>query len=180
MNTYGKGRYNIHAAAEFRYQRIMHSIANNPKFDLGNPRFATAYGEYAFPLHFFSNSSDPDWEVGTSAENMRRFFLEHKFPDRFHRRGSPIGVGSEILTALKAPHPMEPGTNDGVNVNTYRPVEFFGNETHTLCAVYNRFLVTTLQLYPNPLGRLRKELKKNLRNFFEPLKADCVEKFPYN
>lgn len=180
MNSHGNGRYNIHAAAEFRYKRIMHGIAHNPKFDLGNPRYATAYGESAFPLVFFSNFSDPDWEVGTSAENIRSIFVDHKFPERFHRRGTPFAVGGAILDALMDPHPIEPGANDGVNVNSYKPVDFFGNETSTFCAVYNQFVATTVKLYPKPTGRLRTELKKNLKTFYEPLKVKCTEKLPYN
>jgi len=180
MNSHGNGRYNIHSAAEFRWKRIAHSINHNPTFDFGNPRFATAYAESTFPLMFFSNASDPDWEVGTSADNIRSFFLDHKFPEGFHRRGSPFAVDGDILDALTAPHPMAPGVNDGVNVNSFKPVDFLGNETNTFCAIYNKFVATTVQLYPNPTGRLRKEVAKNLKNFYQPLKNDCTEKFPYN
>jgi len=180
MNEYGNGRYNIHAAAEFRWKRIAHSIAHNPTFDFGNPRFATAYAESTFPLMFFSNVSDPDWETGTSEANIRSFFLDHKFPEGFHRRGSPFAVGGEITDALMAPHPVVPSANDGVNVNTFQPVDFFGGETETFCALYNKFVATTVKLYPNPTGRLREEVKKNLKNFYESVKTECTEKFPYN
>ncbi|KAH7102097.1 heme-thiolate peroxidase [Auriculariales sp. MPI-PUGE-AT-0066] len=173
MDKFGNGRYNIHAAAEYRFARIQESIATNPWFFFGNPRFATGYAESTFPLEFFSNDSTIDWERGTSLENVKSFFLEHKFPDGFHRRGTPF-------TPSGGTHPMQPGMNIG-RVNSYTPVDFNQGETRGTCALYTRFVRVTLEMYPHPTKELSKALAGNIHNFFQAVKdVGCTELFPFN
>ncbi|KAH7103082.1 heme-thiolate peroxidase [Auriculariales sp. MPI-PUGE-AT-0066] len=180
MDSFGNGSYNIHAAAEFRYIRIQDSIARNPVFDFGNPRYATGYAESTFPLAFFSNASEPDLEVGTSADNIRSFFLQHKFPAGFHRRGSPFTAGGTILNTIMAAHPVNPGMNTGT-VNSYTPIDFLAGESSINCAIYKKVVNKTLALYPNPTDPLRTALAGNLHNFYQPVKsASCAEVFPYS
>ncbi|KAH7102128.1 heme-thiolate peroxidase [Auriculariales sp. MPI-PUGE-AT-0066] len=157
--------YNVTAAAEFRWIRIQDSIARNPTFDFGNPRFSTAYAESSFPLGFFSNLSEPDFLTGTSASNMRSFFLEEKYPENFHRRGTPFGGGSVIADLQKA-HPI--------------PVDFLEGETSTICALYHKFVNRTTDLYPDPSGALRIALNGNLGNFYQAVGSGCTQLFPYS
>ncbi|KAH7102134.1 hypothetical protein BKA62DRAFT_671554 [Auriculariales sp. MPI-PUGE-AT-0066] len=183
MDTFGAGNYNLTAAAEFRWIRIQDSIARNPTFDFGNPRFATAYAESSFPLAFFSNLSEPDVALGTSVANIRSFFLEHKYPENFHRRGTPFDAGGDIISDLQNAHPIAPGRNDGVSANSYAEVDFLEGETSFGCAIYHKFVNKTVALYPKPNGALLKALNGNLDNFFESsggIGGGCTQLFPYN
>ena len=182
-NTYGGGLYNLSAAAEFRWSRIQDSIARNPTFYFSNPRYFTGYAESVFPLAYFSNESTPNFAVGTSVENLNSIFLAQKYPNNFYRRQGAFDLNDigSVIDTLRAVHPLNPGFNDGTNVNSYEvDTHFYGTQTQTICALYERFVNTTLELYPSPTGSLRDALAGNLHNLFLPLNAECTEIVPYS
>ncbi|KAH7098865.1 heme-thiolate peroxidase [Auriculariales sp. MPI-PUGE-AT-0066] len=179
INKYGNGRYNVAAAAEHRWQRIQDSIAQNPHADLGNPQFTAVYGESAFALEFFSGAETPDGETGAPLENIRSIYLEHKFPEDFHRRGTPFDGSGNTIPALMAAHPLFPGVNNGT-VNSYIPVDFNEGETPG-CAVYAKQVKNLVELYPNPKGVLRAALITNLEHLYSSIQANCPEeRRPYD
>ncbi|KAH7102106.1 heme-thiolate peroxidase [Auriculariales sp. MPI-PUGE-AT-0066] len=182
MNQFGNGSYNIHAAAEYRYARIQESIATNPYFVLGNPRYVIAYSDASLTLETFSNDSTTDWERGVSLENIKSFYVEEKFPEGFHRRGSPFNPasGNTSFDFIQAAHPVAPGMNMGT-VNSYTPVDFNQGETNPVCALYNHFVSVTVDLYPDPSAELRQALAGNIHNLYQAVKdIPCTELFPFN
>ncbi|EJD35888.1 heme-thiolate peroxidase [Auricularia subglabra TFB-10046 SS5] len=185
---YGGGRYNMTAAGEVRWRRIQDSIARNPNFFFSNPRFNTAYAEAIFPIAYFIDGrvkGDADREAtGLDLEVMRGFFRDHRMPKDFHRREGAFGLGdvgnaSDVLLDM---HPIEPGFNNGTVDSYAADPDFFGaDEGNTSCALYRKFVNTTLALYPNPRGPLRKALNVNLDNFYTTASRDedCLQSHPY-
>ncbi|KAH7100961.1 heme-thiolate peroxidase [Auriculariales sp. MPI-PUGE-AT-0066] len=190
-NTYGGGWYNLTAASELRFHRIQESLASNPEFFFSMPRYVTAYAESAFPIEFFVDGrSKVPIEDGRklNIKDARSFFKNHRMPKDFHRREGvvtldTIGVG--FFLQIKE-HPVMPGWNTGTVGNiTYveDPSGLEALQGNLLCVLYNKFVNTTLELYPSPKGLLRKSVAQNLANFFLPLKVGgnpCEERFPYN
>ncbi|EJD46377.1 heme-thiolate peroxidase [Auricularia subglabra TFB-10046 SS5] len=186
--TYGGGRYNMTAAGEVRWRRIQESIAHNPDFYFSNPRFNTAYAEAVFPIAYFIDGrvqgDDVRGATGLDLEVMRGFFADHRMPQDFHRRAgafglSDVGRASRVLLGM---HPIQPGFNNG-STNAYvEDPDFFGeDEGNTSCALYRKFVNTTVALYPSPQGKLRKALNVNLENFYTTASkdADCLPSQPY-
>ncbi|KZV94945.1 Cloroperoxidase [Exidia glandulosa HHB12029] len=181
-NKVGGGKYNVSAAAEMRFQRVQDSIARNPNFNFANPRFNTAFIEAVFPIVFFIDGRLQEKGVtGLDLEVMRGFFEDHRMPKDFHRRGTPTGASDDELDFVMAAHDYTPGFNNG-SVNSFVPdPNFMGTQTELVCALYEKFVNSTVALYPNPHDQLRKALNKNLDNFFVAVKDEtCVQIKPYN
>ncbi|EJD42721.1 heme-thiolate peroxidase [Auricularia subglabra TFB-10046 SS5] len=185
-NKFGGGKYNVSAAAEVRWNRIQDSIARNPTFDFGNPRFATAYAESVFPLAFFIDGRVKGDDVrkaeGLDLDVMRDFFQNSRMPKGFFRRDGPFDLNSagSGIDEIQDAHPIEPGVNNGT-VSNYVPVDFFGaDQGDTLCALYRKFVNTTISLYPRPRGELRKALNTNLDHFYSIVgNPNCTQSQPY-
>ena len=174
---YGAGKYNYTVAGELRYRRIQDSIARNPEFRFLPPRYLPAYRESVFPVNFFIDRRQKDGQL--DLDDARNFFQHHRMPDNFHRAPEPRGF--EGLDIVVNAHPIMPGHNVG-GVNTYTPdpnAPSFTNDPN-LCGAYEDFILNTvLPLYPNPTGKLRKALNKNLDFFYQTLGGACEQMFPY-
>ncbi|KZV87671.1 aromatic peroxygenase precursor [Exidia glandulosa HHB12029] len=167
-NKVGGGKYNASAAAEVRFQRVQDSIARNPTFNFANPRFNTAFVEAVFPIVFFIDGRlRAAGETGLDLKVMRGFFEDHRMPKDFHRRGT-------------AAHDYIPGFNNGSVNNFVADPNFMGTQTELVCALYEKFVNSTVALYPNPHGALRAALNQNLDNFYVAAEAHCDQIKPYN
>ncbi|KZV94047.1 Cloroperoxidase [Exidia glandulosa HHB12029] len=174
-NLVGGGKYTVNVAAEVRFRRVQDSIATNPQFDFGNPRFATAFAETVFPLAFFIDGRSTAQELDLDV--MRSFFQDSRMPVGFHRRDGPLDLstlGQQIQVVMSA-HQFFPGFNNGTVNNFVPDVGFLGTQTNQLCALVEHFTNNTLAQYPNPKGALRTALNQNLDNFFSAgVGATCV------
>ncbi|KAH8806860.1 heme-thiolate peroxidase, partial [Flagelloscypha sp. PMI_526] len=100
------------AMQEFKYERYLDAVANNPSLEYHYGRFVLSYGESSFTLNFFANGTDGV----LSTDTLKSFFLNHTFPANWHRRSSPgtidlIGDGvDKVLSA-------HPEAVPGMNVN---------------------------------------------------------------
>lgn len=116
---------------------------------------------------------------------MRDFFQNSRMPKGFFRREGPFdlnGAGSGI-GEIQAAHPIGPGVNNGT-VSNFVPVDFFGGDQDqgdVLCAIYHKFVNTTVGLYPKPRGALRKALNINLDHFYSIVaeNPNCTQSQPY-
>ncbi|EJD53342.1 heme-thiolate peroxidase [Auricularia subglabra TFB-10046 SS5] len=179
-NKVGGGKYNLSAAADARFLRIQQSVATNPTFVFSNPRFATAYAEAIFPLAFFVDGRSSEQALDLTV--MRGFFQDSRMPRDFFRRNGTFDFGTtgQAIQFVMNAHPFFPGFNDGVG-NFVPDPNFLGNDTNILCALYRKFVNTTVELYPNPRGALRTALNTNLDNFFLPIQsqANCLQSHPF-
>ncbi|KZP09818.1 hypothetical protein FIBSPDRAFT_963680 [Athelia psychrophila] len=144
--AYGDGKYNLTSAAEVRWTHLQDSITRNPFFEFVTPRYFTAYAESVFPYRFFDT----------------------QFPADFHRRNGSFGiaeVGADIKVLLST-HPILPGHNDGAGNYVLDPEDAgFGQG---LCYLYVKHVnETTLGLYHNPTGALKKALQENVATFYK-------------
>ncbi|KZV98543.1 aromatic peroxygenase precursor [Exidia glandulosa HHB12029] len=183
-NKVGGGKYNASAAAEVRFQRVQDSIARNPTFNFANPRFNTAFVEAVFPIVFFIDGRlRAAGETGLDLKVMRGFFEDHRMPKDFHRRGTVSSASDSELDFVQAAHDYIPGFNNGsarVVNNFVADPNFMGTQTELVCALYEKFVNSTVALYPNPHGELRKALNQNLDNFYVAAEAHCDQIKPYN
>lgn len=176
-NKFGNGKYNYTVAGEFKFKRIMDSIATNPEFVMTSPRIFTVYVEAAFPVNFFIDGRQTDGQLDVDV--ARGFMQNMQMPDGFFRHNGSIGAdGFDIIAAA---HPIVPGRNvGGVNTYTFDPTSA---NLDQFCLLYSNFveLIVVQKLYPNPTGILRESLKINLDLFFKamPLEAGCTQVFPY-
>ncbi|KZP09521.1 heme-thiolate peroxidase [Athelia psychrophila] len=180
-NTYGGGKYNLTAAAELRWARLQDSIARNPFFDFVTPRYFTAYAESIFPYRFFVDGRDTSASLNLTV--ARGFFQHNEFPADFHRRNGSFGL-AEIgpdSNALRAPHPILPGHNDGAGNYVLDPEDPGVAGGHGTCYLYTKHVnVTTLGLYPNPTGALKKALQANAATFYQAVVGDgCAQVYPW-
>jgi hypothetical protein len=177
-NRFGAGNYNITVAGEFRYQRTQDSIATNPEFSFVSPRFIGAYGETVFPVLFFVDGRDSDYQLNLTV--ARGFFQNSSMPDGFFRANRSIGLNEtgDLINIVFAAHPMQPGKNQGINNYVFDPTS--ANLNSTGCLSYVDFVNQTVRsLYPNPTGALRDALNINLNNFFIPQGPGCQQVFPF-
>ncbi|TFK31794.1 Chloroperoxidase [Crucibulum laeve] len=176
-NRLGAGNYNFTVAAEFRWQRIQESIANNPNYSFVSPRYYTAYAESVFPIAFFVDGRKADGQLDLIT--ARGFFQDSTFPTGFFRSGISTGfneVGAGIAQVF-IPHPFAPGRNQGVG--NYVPDPNSANFSQ-FCKLYTDFVQqTVVGLYPSPTGALLTALKANLGFLHGPLGSNCPEVFPY-
>ena len=112
--------------------------------------------------------------------DARGFFQDMKMPDGFFRAKRPFGfddIGAGMSEMYRA-HPIEPGTNQGVDNYILDPTSPSLGE---FCLLYTNFVNDTVpSLYPNPTGILRDALNANLDNLFSPLRErGCTQFFPY-
>ncbi|TFK21406.1 Cloroperoxidase [Coprinopsis marcescibilis] len=175
---YGDGYYNLTVAAELRYHLIQQSIATNPEFSMMGFRHLTAYGEATFPATMFVDGRTTGSEEGQlDMDTAESFFKHSRFPVMFHRSNKPRGI--EPALDLLAVHPMLPGRNVA-GVNSFVADLSMGS-TIEYCNMYTQLVNETIRgLYPNPTGVLKRNLKINLRYFYQSLEYDyCIEVFPY-
>jgi len=177
-NRFGGGNYNLTVAAEFRWQRILDSIATNPSFSFVSPRYSTAYAESIFPIVFFVDGRVANGQLGLG--NARGFFQNSQMPTDFYRTNTSIGlniIGGGIASIFKV-HPIQPGRNNGVGNYVLDPTS--ANFTQ-FCKLYTNFVNNTIRsLYPSPKGVLRQALNTNLDYFYSPLQGGgCPQVFPY-
>ncbi|KZV89111.1 Cloroperoxidase [Exidia glandulosa HHB12029] len=173
----GGGKYNVSAAAEVRFQRFQDSVARNPTFNFANPRFATAFVETIFPLAFFIDGRDKS--LALDLDVMRGFFKDSRMPHDFHRREGAFEGGGDEFDIIQSSHNYFPGFNNGTVNNFVPDPNFLGTQTEEICALYEKFVNTTMELYPNPQGALRKALNVNLDNFFIPVSSGCTQLHPF-
>lgn len=120
-NAVGGGKYNLTAAAQLRFERIVESQTSNPEFFFSFPRFATAYAEAAFPISFFVGGPAADNIPDNLAATLdlkvaRGFFQDSRMPKNFHRREGPLGlniINSAIGFLINAQTFVPPGANNG-------------------------------------------------------------------
>ncbi|KZW03092.1 Cloroperoxidase [Exidia glandulosa HHB12029] len=160
----GGGKYNITAATEMRFQRFQDSVARNPTFNFANPRFATAFAETAFPLAFFIDGRDKS--LALDLDVMRGFFKDSSMPPDFHRRDGASDAGDSEFDIIQLSHNYFPGFNNGTGGSC-------------ISLTMHQFVNTTMELYPNPQGALRRALNVNLDNFFIPVSSDCAQLHPF-
>ncbi|KAK0544810.1 hypothetical protein OC845_005406 [Tilletia horrida] len=183
-NKYGGGKYNLTAAAEIRWARIQDSIARNPSFDFTTPRYFTAYGESAFPLHFFVDGRKTPEEL--DLVSARSFFQTNKFPKGFYRREGEHGIPDLISDVfyMAQRHFIKPGRTQGKGNYVVDPNDpgFFAGT----CRIYTKHVNETVpSQYPiaTTKGALRTALRANLRTFYQGANdgglGDCPEIFPY-
>jgi hypothetical protein len=121
--------------------------------------------------------------MGDQQLNMtdaRSFFQGMQMPADFYRPNVSFGLAEVGVGIAKvfAPHPIQPGTNNGVGNYTLDPTSANFNQS---CTLYQNFVNRTVRsLYPNPTGVLLKALKANLDYFYIPMKqSGCTQEFPY-
>jgi hypothetical protein len=136
-NAYGGGKYNASAATEVRWNRIQDSMARNPTFTFTTPRYFTAYAESAFPYRFFVDGRDTSAALDLTA--ARSFFQDSQFPNDFYRREGAIGVDAigEDIGTLFAPHPIEPGHNEGAGNYVLNPEDPGFNGVRVFLLLYS-------------------------------------------
>ncbi|KAK0544806.1 hypothetical protein OC846_005226 [Tilletia horrida] len=183
-NKYGGGKYNLAAATEVRWARIQDSIARNPTFDFTTPRYFTAYGESAFPLHFFVDGRGTPEEL--DLVSARSFFQTNKFPKGFYRREGEHGIPDLVpdIVHMITSHFIQPGGNKGAGNYV---VDRNEKSLFTFsCNIYTKHVnVTVPSQYPvaTTKGALLTALKANLHSFYlgatEGGSSDCPEIFPY-
>jgi len=116
--------------------------------------------------------SDKQLDLGVA----RSFFQDMQMPDDFHRASQPIGADGLDLVA--AAHPIPPGANVG-GVDNYVSDPTSANFS-TFCLLYENFVNKTIVgLYPQPTGALRRALNVNLNLFYDPIRDECNQVFPY-
>ncbi|KAF8503098.1 Chloroperoxidase [Gautieria morchelliformis] len=173
---FGAGKYNLTVAAEFRFQRIQESIATNPNFSFISPRYFTAYAEAVFPVLYFVDGRVEDGQLDMDA--ARSFFQHSRMPEGFFRANRSMGsaeVGQGIDQVF-APHPIQPGKNQGVGNYVLDPASANLSDG---CLAYTNFVNGTVRsLYPNPTGALRTALNTNLDIFFGTV-GNCTQVFPF-
>lgn len=113
--------------------------------------------------------------------DARGFFQNMQFPEGFFRPNQSFGLNEigEGIDIIFSAHPIQPGTNQGVNNYVLDPASANLSE---FCLLYTNFVNNTVRgLYPNPKGVLRDALNANLDNFFSPLGtgSGCTQFFPY-
>ncbi|KAH6905565.1 hypothetical protein BKA70DRAFT_1225292 [Coprinopsis sp. MPI-PUGE-AT-0042] len=166
---YGEGYYNLTVAQEYVWSRIQDSIHTNPDLDLANARYPAVYGTSAFPLQFFS--------ARLSIANATLIFRDGRFPHDFWRASAPTGTAGsqEIFSA----HPIGPGKNVGGVDNYVEDPNSPVKSVLDICGMYKWFVDSTVGLYPEPKGELRRNLIINLRNLYAPVAGACTEIAPY-
>jgi hypothetical protein len=94
---------------EFKYQRYLDSVANDPALVYHYGRFILSYGEASFTLNFFANGTDGVLSTST----LKSIFQNHTFPSNWHRRGNPGDIdliGDGVDNVLSAHPDAVPGT----------------------------------------------------------------------
>ncbi|KAF8958590.1 hypothetical protein BDZ97DRAFT_1923628 [Flammula alnicola] len=178
-NKFGAGLYNLSVAAEFRFQRIQESIATNPEFSFISPRYYTAYAESFFPLAFFIDGRDNSFQLDMNV--ARGFFQNSRMPNGFFRSNVSWTLDLIDLGPIFAPHPIEPGANNGtINSYTLDPNSADFSATG-FCKLYTDFVnITVRGLYPNAKGALLTALNKNLDFFFSGITGSgCTQVPPF-
>ncbi|KAH8806856.1 hypothetical protein DL96DRAFT_1629939 [Flagelloscypha sp. PMI_526] len=123
------------AMQEFKYERYIDSVANNPDLEFHFGRFALSYGEASFTLNFFANGTDGV----LSTDTLKSFFQNHTFPANWHRRSSPGTsdlIGDGMVRVLSA----HPDALPGRNVNG----TFVPEPTDDPCELYRDIGVNTV------------------------------------
>ena len=164
-DKFGAGYYNFSVAAEFRFQRILDSIATNPQFSFISPRYFTAYAESVFPVAFFIDGRDSSGQLDMNV--ARGFFQGNRFPDGFFRSNisSTQSIISEGMNLISSRHPIPPGGNNGT-LNSYTPNPNSADLTQ-FCKFYTDFVnIIVRGLYPLAKGALLEALNKNLDYFY--------------
>ncbi|KAF9448598.1 aromatic peroxygenase precursor [Macrolepiota fuliginosa MF-IS2] len=179
MDKYGGGRYTWDVIHEYRYQRIVDSMENNPTFSFIMPRYFTAYAEATFPINFFVDGRVTQ-NRSLSKEDALTFFKDNRFPDDWYRVGQSLS--SEGMAGIVDAHPVRPGANTN-GVNTYEPDPTSADlSPEQFCDVYINFVNGDVKrLYPNPTGVLLKALNMNLQMFYDSVAEQCpgLQQFPY-
>ncbi|KAG6373771.1 heme-thiolate peroxidase [Boletus reticuloceps] len=176
-NKVGGGVVNLDAAVLNRAIRINDSIARNPEFSFGTPRFLGGMAETAYFLAMFVNNQTADNAKPLTLKDARSFFEFHRFPDGFYRRHGPFGfpLVDSFTRQIIAMVGRQPGNNNGVNnyvVDTKDPATF--------CYLYQKQVNLTATLYPNPTPELKTAIKQNLVTYYDALgDLTCQEYFPY-
>jgi hypothetical protein len=98
-------------------------------------------------------------------------------PDGFFRSNG--SKGTEGMVDVASAFPIRPGRNIG-RVNSYT-VDPTSADLSTFCLQYEKFVNEMVKgLYPDPRGKLRRALNRNLDFLFLGTKgAGCVQVFPY-
>lgn len=112
-------------------------MARNPTFTFTTPRYFTAYAESAFPYRFFVDGRDTSAALDLTAD--RSFFQDSQFPNDFYRREGAIGVDAigEDIGTLFAPHPIEPGHNEGAGNYVLNPEDPGFNGVRVFLLLYS-------------------------------------------
>ncbi|KAH6905561.1 Chloroperoxidase [Coprinopsis sp. MPI-PUGE-AT-0042] len=178
---YGGGYYTLAVAQEYVWSRIQDSIHTNPEFNIANTRYSGMYGTAAFPLQFFVDGriGPPNVQSARlSIENATLIFRDGRFPEDFWRPSAPTGTDGmqEIFSA----HPIGPGRNVGGVDNYVEDPESPVKTIFDICGTYKHLVDSTVQLYPEPEGVLRRNLIINLKNLYAPVAPiGCDEIMPY-
>ena len=88
-NLVGNGLITVESASLQKALRINDSIARNPTFSFGTPRYLTAYAETTFPLAFFVSNQTANTTLNVTLDNAQSFFQTHQYPEGFYRRQAP-------------------------------------------------------------------------------------------
>ncbi|KAH8806895.1 Chloroperoxidase [Flagelloscypha sp. PMI_526] len=100
------------AMQEFKYQRYLDSVANDPALVYHFGRFVLSYGEASFTLNFFANGTDNVLSTNT----LKSIFQKQTFPPNWHRRGTP-GDFTLIADGVNNVYNAHTDAIPGVNVN---------------------------------------------------------------
>lgn len=161
------------ALAEFKVARFNDSMANNPYFDLTDPRFTTSFGEVGFTLGFFPNSTQGVLTVPV----LTSIFKEQRFPDNWHRRSAPLnisGVGdvSDPVFANSSETGVNiivPGKKDTNGTFVFDPA------SQAKCHLYNSIAANIpAAIFSSKADHLTRANANTLFGFVETLiKRDC-------
>ena len=138
-NLVGGGLITVESASLQKSLRVNDSIAHNPTFSFGTPRYLTAYAETAFPLAFFVSNQTANTTINATLDDAWSFFEQHKYPDGFYRRQAPYDF-AEVRAMFKLIFNfvgVPPGRNEGVgnfvpnpeDTGTVRCVFFLGSRS---------------------------------------------------
>ena len=115
-NLVGDGLITIESSSLQKAMRINDSIAQNPTFSFGTPRYLTAYAETTFPLAFFVSNQTANTTLNATLDDARSFFEQHKYPDGFYRRQAPYDF-AEVRAMFRKIFNLvgvSPGRNEGL------------------------------------------------------------------
>ncbi|KAH8806897.1 heme-thiolate peroxidase [Flagelloscypha sp. PMI_526] len=149
------------AMQEFKYERYLDSLANDPVLEYHFGRFVLSYGEASFTLNFFANGTDGV----LSTDTLKSIFQNQTFPANWHRRGNPgtiqlIGDGVDMVLSA------HPEAVPGVKING----TFVPDPTGDPCGLYKDIGVNTVPaVLVNTTGVLKKNvdfLLQSIHNLF--------------
>jgi hypothetical protein len=173
-DIFGAGKYNLTVAAKLKWKRIQDSIETNPTFSFHYPRYFTAYVEAVFPINLFIDGRRNDGQLDLDV--ALGFFRDMRMPPDFHRARRPIG--REGMADIAEQYPISPGSNVE-RVRNYIADGTPGSFS-SLCPVYEAFVNSVRELYPNPEGILRRALVINLEYLYGSIWGQCPQQHPYD